>query len=134
MRSFLIILLSWLLISSCSDPKMRSREYFEKGTELLYQSQFQQAIAQFDKAIETQPDNFEAWHFKGSAWANLRKYDKALECYEKAISINPQYSESYFNLGLLYEQQNDKQTACTYFLKAEELGKSNMTDYTKRCK
>jgi tetratricopeptide (TPR) repeat protein len=113
---------------------MRSREYFEKGTELLYQSHFQQAIAQFDKAIETQPDNFEAWHFKGSAWANLRKYDKALECYEKAISINPRYAESYFNLGLLYEQQNDKQTACTYFLKAEELGKSNMNDYTKRCK
>lgn len=134
MRSLLIVLLFGLMFSSCSDPKMRSREYFEKGTDLLYQSQFQQAIVQFDKAIEAQADNFEAWHFKGSAWANLRQYDKALKCYEKAISINPRYAESYFNLGLLFEQQNDKQTACTYFLKAEELGKSNMNDYTKHCK
>ncbi len=129
-----IVFVVLLSLGFCSDPTQRSREAFEKGFSLLYQSKYNEAIVRFDEAIKANAGNFEAWHYKGSAWANLRQTLKAMECYQKAIEINPKYAEPYFNMGLLYEQQNDRQSACTCFLKAEELGKANMNDYTKLCK
>ena len=42
-----------------------------------------------------------AWINKGISYAMLKKYDKALECFDEAISINPSESKAWYNKGLV---------------------------------
>jgi Tfp pilus assembly protein PilF len=134
MKKFLLFTILILTMISCEDPKVKARRQVEKGIEILYQSRYQDAIIEFESAIKTDPESFEAYHYLAASYANLGKHKQAIEYYKKAIEINPEYASSYFNLGLIFEQNADRESACFYFLKAEELGKPNMNDYTKHCK
>ena len=44
----------------------------------------------FDKAIEINPQDSDAWYNKGLALTKLNKYDEAMKTYDKAIEIHPQ--------------------------------------------
>lgn len=48
----------------------------------------------------------------------LTNYDAAIEYYKKAISINPNYFETYHNLGLIYRIKGQSQIAINYYKKA----------------
>jgi tetratricopeptide (TPR) repeat protein len=39
--------------------------------------------------VSTEPDNAADWNKKGNTLYNLKKYDEAIKCYDKAIEINP---------------------------------------------
>ena len=54
----------------------------------------------FDKAIEINPQNSNAWNNKGVALGNLNKYDEAMKAFDKAIEINPQDSDAWNNKGV----------------------------------
>ena len=53
-----------------------------------------EAIKAYDKAIEINPHNSDAWYNKGIALYNLNKSDEAIKAYDKAIEINPQDSKA----------------------------------------
>ena len=38
----------------------------------------------------------------GTALKELGKYDEAIDAYKKALSINPNYAEAYYNTGIHY--------------------------------
>src|SRR5207249_9758127 len=62
-----------------NDPKLaplRTREDFGK---LL--------AAEYTKAIELKPDNWQAWHQRGQVYGQLGQWDKALADYFKAIEL-----------------------------------------------
>ena len=39
------------------------------------------------------------WLCKGSSFAELGLHEEAIECYDEAIAINPQYLEAWYNKG-----------------------------------
>ncbi|MGA9154381.1 MAG: tetratricopeptide repeat protein [Candidatus Nitrosopolaris sp.] len=45
--------------------------------------------AWYDKTIEIDPKNTDAWNGKGVALYNLGRYYEAIKCYDKAIEIDP---------------------------------------------
>lgn len=119
---------------SCTNDKEKSRLFLDKGVDYLYHSAFDEAIINFDKAIECDPENFSAYYYRGCAKFNNFRYEESKIDFEKAIEINPDYVDSYFNLGLYYRDiNNDMSMACYYFKKAEALGRPCMEDYTKYC-
>jgi Flp pilus assembly protein TadD len=48
-----------------------------------------EALEALDKSIELNPDNAEAWHWKGEALYNLERNAEARKALEKAIKIEP---------------------------------------------
>ncbi len=50
--------------------------------------------------------------------------EKAIKLYEKVIKLNPNFFEAYYNLGVLYEKQEEKAKALRHYLKAIELNPS----------
>ena len=50
---------------------------------------YEQSIADCRKAVELMPIHFGAWAGMGHCHANQGRISQALECYEKALSINP---------------------------------------------
>ena len=63
-------------------------------------NKYDEAIRAFDKAIEINPNDSDAWNEKGIALGKL-KYDEAIKAYDKAIEINPQDSNAWDGKGML---------------------------------
>ncbi len=123
-----------LSLQSCGPNPEKSRLYLDNGIDYLYHSQFEESIVSLDKAIEYDPNNYEAYYYRGCAKENNFMSEEALADFMKSIEIKPDYYQPYFNIGLIYRRINDMDMACYYFKKAEELGRPNMVDYTKHCK
>ena len=55
---------------------------------------------------------------KGSDFFDNKDYNKAIEYYQKAIQIDPNFAEAYNNMGTTYIKVNNYQKAIVYFKKA----------------
>jgi tetratricopeptide (TPR) repeat protein len=76
---------------------MDALELFAKGHAELVEKHYAQAIEFFDRAMEVDPGNADAWSEKGIALALLGQNEKALECHERAVEIAPQAIGGWVN-------------------------------------
>jgi tetratricopeptide (TPR) repeat protein len=74
-------------------------DHFNIGMDLLKKHKYEDAIMEFDKAIELKPGFTEAWTGKGIAVGNLGRIDESLELFNKAIKINPDDVEAWYQKG-----------------------------------
>lgn len=58
------------------------------------------------------------YFYKGNTEYEQNNYDVAIDNYKKAIDINPELSEAYYNLGVAYSKKEEIETAVTYYEKA----------------
>ena len=58
-----------------------------------------EAIECYDKALEINPQNADAYYKKGLSLSTIEKYAEAIECYDKALEINPQNADAYYKKG-----------------------------------
>ena len=121
------------LMVSCGPDSEKSKIYLEKGIDYLYTSQFDEALEFFDKAIKSDPNNYEAYYYRGCVYSNNFNNEQAFKDWNKAIELKEDYPNPYFNIGLIYRRQNDYSMACYYFKLAEKYGRPNMEDYVKFC-
>jgi tetratricopeptide (TPR) repeat protein len=66
------------------------------------QNRWNEAIAEQQKALEEAPEAGNYWTNLGISYRNTGQYDKAEACYEKALAINPDYSNVHASLGALH--------------------------------
>ncbi len=57
----------------------------------------EEAIKDYDKAIELNPQYAKAYNNRGKAKAKLGRNEEAIKDYDKAIELNPQLAEAYNN-------------------------------------
>ena len=62
-----------------------------------------QAIKDFDKAIQINPDLSEAYNNRGGAYYQLEHYNRAVEDFSNATKLNPDDISVYYNRGYTYE-------------------------------
>ena len=60
------------------------------------------AVKQYQKIIETNPNDAEAYYNMGAIYYNGKKYDDAKTQFNKAIEIYPDFTEAYYSLGVVY--------------------------------
>lgn len=93
---------------------IKSEEYY---TSLQY---FKNAIQDFNKAIELNPNNYNAYN-RGIVHSQSDKYELAIQDYTEAIKINPNFASAYHNRGAAYDSLKKYQQAIADFNKAIEL-------------
>ncbi|MCQ1534466.1 tetratricopeptide repeat protein [Methanosarcina sp. KYL-1] len=54
-------------------------------------------VEYFENVVKLKPGFVGAWNLLGSAHADLGEFEKALECYDQALSICPSYKEARLN-------------------------------------
>ena len=82
----------------------------------------QEARAAFDKAIEDDPQNPEAYFARGfNILSDGNQMDAAIVDFNKAIELNPKYARAYLMRGRAYEELGDKDHAKADRDKALEL-------------
>jgi tetratricopeptide (TPR) repeat protein len=61
---------------------------------------FDEALADYDRALALQPDNADAHTNLGVTLHTLKRFDEALQCYERALAARPDFAEAHYNEGL----------------------------------
>ena len=74
------------------------------GNDYAKKGQYDQAISDFNKALEISPRDAKAYSNRGIAYKKKGQYDQAISDYNKALEINPRYPEAYFNKALTYDK------------------------------
>ena len=77
-------------------------------------------LAQFDKAIEDDPEDAEAYKARGNVLFLMGKYDEAIAEYSKAIELNPNDMDAYRSRGTAYVAKNDDMCALADLEKARD--------------
>ncbi|MFH1347216.1 MAG: tetratricopeptide repeat protein [Candidatus Margulisiibacteriota bacterium] len=89
------------------NPK-NSHALLVKGDILNYTNQATEASAYYNKVLKLSLDDsdYMGWVDRGTALLKFKKYDEAIKCFDKAISINPHKTNAYSNKAFILVQQN----------------------------
>ena len=119
LNSFLnIILISTVLslvIYQTAYSQTDEESLMEKGIDAILDSQFEDAIAYFDKILEKDPQNTQALTNKGVALGNLGKSSEAISLFDKVLEIDPNNLDALNNKGAALVALEKYDEALLYF-------------------
>jgi len=92
-------LIGIIFYSGCINQEENTESLYAKGTTLLKEGKYSEAIECFDKAIAIDPNYKEAWNGKGVTLLLQGNYSEAIECFDKAIAIDPKYVQAWVIKG-----------------------------------
>lgn len=92
------------------------------------------AIPYFTKAIEIDPNYFDAYKSLGIAYGHLRNFQGMIQNLDKAILLNPKDKEVFYARGIAHEAKKDRdlESACGDLGKACDLGMNEACRIVKR--
>lgn len=92
-------------ITAAKDRMDYIREHFNTGQGLLDRSKYKDAIEEFEKILNLDPESFRAHHFLGRALSGLKRFEEAEDHFRQVVELNPDYYQGYYQLGIvLYNQ------------------------------
>ncbi len=107
--------------------------HWNLGNALNKIKRVEEAIACWQKAAECNPQQFsaEAINDRGSMCAQQGKFAEAIDNYQRAIQIKPDFALGYINLGTLLQKEGRIDDAIAQFNKALELKPDSIEAYAK---
>ncbi len=96
----LLLIISSMVIYGSNFPLVKF--YYWKGFVNQRNGNLENAIKNFNKATELDKEYPTVYISRGSAYLDLKKYDKAIENYTIAIILSPENEESYAYRGRAY--------------------------------
>ena len=107
---------SYQRITIDSDPASR----LKSNSSRTYN--YDEAIADLNKAIKLYPDFAVAYYNRGNLHALSGMLPEAYDDYSRAIELNAYFAEAYYNRGLIQIFMKDTRKGCLDISKAGELG------------
>jgi len=101
------------------DPEAEAA--YTAGKEQLKQEKWEEAIADFSKAISIDSGYAEAYLGRADALRALEDYSTALENYSHALEMNDQLASAYNGRGVCYREMNQIDLALSDFNNASDL-------------
>lgn len=83
--------------------------YLDDGIMDFYDGKFSSAIEKFNKSIELKKDMSVSYFYRGAAYHSIEEYDEAMMDYSKAISIDPNMTDAYYNRAKIILSRKDIQ-------------------------
>lgn len=100
------------------------RGYSKAGIALWEKDYLEEALVAYHKAVELKPDNEFAQNNLGILYLDgLADAEEALEYFEEAIALNPNYTLAYFNAGRASQEMGFTNDAAHYYQMAIDLNR-----------
>jgi tetratricopeptide (TPR) repeat protein len=107
-------------------------EFYNRGSEREYAKQFDEAIADYAKAIELNPQKVSAYAGRGRALFGKKQFDESIADFTKAIGLDPKNTEAYINRGNALQAKSDLDRALADYTKVIELEPQKSIGYELR--
>jgi tetratricopeptide (TPR) repeat protein len=106
--------------------------YFDRGNAYSEKKDYEEAIANYNKAIKLDPNNDLVYNSRGNANYFKGDYDRAIADYNKAIKLDPNNDVWYNNRGWAYYRKGDYDRAIADYNKAIKLDPDYAAAYNDR--
>lgn len=106
--------------------------WFQQGLSLYNMDKYEESLNAYDKALELNPNDFEAWNNKGIDLGLLGRYDEALTAFNNAVALNDSYAEAWYNMGVIYDFKGSVYTAAQAYKKATQINPSYQKAWVMR--
>jgi tetratricopeptide (TPR) repeat protein len=94
---------------------------YDSGLKLAGEGKHEEAIEEFKKALEKDPEQANIMGNMAESYVKLEKNDEALDIYKKAIAIAPDNAALYTNMGVLLSKMGKNAESQEAFKKAASL-------------
>ena len=74
-------------------------DWFNEGNKMFADGYFEQAIENYEKAVEIEPNNDNAWSNMGVSYQMLNQQNKARPCFNRALEIAPNCADHWWGKG-----------------------------------
>ena len=91
--------------AASNDPDIR------KGNAAVIEMRYEDALVSYERALDRDPENANAWAQSGFVHRKLGQFDKSLEAYQQALEIEPFHLGANEYLGELYLQTDQVEKA-----------------------
>jgi tetratricopeptide (TPR) repeat protein len=103
--------------------------YNNRGTAYVNEWKFDQAIAEYTRALKINPNYIEAYNNRGVVYRRKGQYDKAIADYNKVLEINPRDADAFNNRGAVYTWKGQYDQAISDYNKALEINPNFAESY-----
>lgn len=124
MKKISLVLFFLVLVCSVS-AQVNTRHFVLAGRIDLSEDRFVDAIRNFNTAIYSQPDHFEAYFLRGVAKFSLGDFQGAIEDFTTTLRIHPLYTRAYHYRGIANDRISNYHNALADFNKALEIDPYN---------
>lgn len=119
----LMILIMAVFVGSCATASIENTQkataHFKLGVSYLNENNVQPAFIEFRKAYELNPEDKEVLNAIGIIYLlKFEDFPKAIDFFQKAVSIDPDFAEAHNNLGFAYEKSKKFNEAIESYKKA----------------
>lgn len=99
----------------------------------IRQQNLDAALVQVDGLLKQNDSNATAWNYAGIAHGLKGDPDKAVWCFEKTLSIDPEHASAHFNLARVkaFSKPPDLSAARKHYAEARRLGSASETSLEK---
>ena len=94
-----------------------------------YRSQLTLATGELVESFMARPDDYASHYNKGNFYMERLDYEKALESYQMAIKLRPDFVPPYVNIAFVYNARGLNKDAANSFRKAIALDPNNVAIY-----
>ena len=136
-RFITFIFVSCLILLQCGCAALNFRHEYDKGMRAYNEKKYDEAIVNFNNALNYKPDSYSALCLLGTSYAYNKDDKMAEKTFQDAINLYPDNWNAYIFLADLKRSQHDYQLAREYYETAvslESMGGKEKTYYKKLLK
>jgi len=112
-------------------PELLASLYSEQGWAYVNLVQYWQAIADFERALQLDPQCASAYNGRGWAYLYLTQYQQAKLDFDRALELNPNQPGSYNGRGTIYRKFKEHQQAKADFDRWIKVNPKNAWAYSQ---
>ena len=112
--------------------KNNAAAYNGRGKAYRVRGNYEQALSDYNKAIELDPAFFKAYHNRAKIYFDQQKYDLAIEDYTIVLQYDPRFYEAVSNLGAIYASQQKNDLALEMLNKALDIKPGHLNTIRNR--
>jgi len=130
------ILFTLALIVSFNSFGQTQKEFYTKGFKKYQIGEYVDAIREFDKVIEINTNNtttYEAIYFRAQARYFIKDFYGSIYDFTTYLNKHYEFSEGYWNRGIVKEALGDKTSACKDYKIAYNLYDGYKSEYNEKC-
>jgi tetratricopeptide (TPR) repeat protein len=128
------VLIAFLTFLSVAVAAQTSKEYTQKGRELIDKHDYMEAILNLNRAVELDPKNASAYFFRANLKEKFEDMHGAMKDYNLAIDSNPKFADAYFARGNVKMRLQDYYGAIEDYTAAIGVNENYVEAYFKRGK